>query len=121
MIQIALMQDRLHKRFSVEQDEYNAAIAHHKLVQDPQVLRILEEFESQYPEELKQKIVRNLVYNPQDDEYMDEDAAFYNASSTHHHNANLPSVNNNLPGVGGGIGNLANMGGAGSGTGTITD
>ena len=45
IVQVALMQDRLFKKFGVEQEDYNLAITHHNMVEDPEVLRILKEVE----------------------------------------------------------------------------
>lgn len=36
-VQLALMQDRLYKKFKIEQEDYNLAINFHKLNQDEEV------------------------------------------------------------------------------------
>lgn len=67
IVQVALMQDRLYKKFGVEQEDYNIAISHHNMVEDPEVLRILKSVEEQYPPNLKQKIVQNLTQQEEEE------------------------------------------------------
>jgi hypothetical protein len=50
------MKDRLFKKYRVEVEDYNMAIAHHKLTEDPEVERMLKEFEAQYDESEKQRL-----------------------------------------------------------------
>lgn len=44
-------------KYKIEVEDYNMAIAHHKLTEDPEVMRILREVEAQYDEDLKQKLI----------------------------------------------------------------
>lgn len=57
MVQMAMMQDRLFIKYKIEQDQYNAAISYHKMVQDPEVIRIMTEVESHMTADLNRKIV----------------------------------------------------------------
>jgi hypothetical protein len=57
MVQNAMMQDRLFLKYGIEQEQYNQALSHHKLNQDPNVAKIVAQVESQICDELKQKIV----------------------------------------------------------------
>jgi hypothetical protein len=57
MVQMAMMQDRLFMKYNIEQDQYNAAISYHKMVQDPEVIRIMTEVESHMTADLNRKIV----------------------------------------------------------------
>lgn len=54
------MQDRLWKKYGVEKDDYNYAIMKHQLNSDPDVLKMLDEVNEQYPIELRKKIVAGL-------------------------------------------------------------
>ncbi len=56
-VQIAQMQDRLFKKFGIEQEEYNMAISYHELTKDPEVQKILKSVEDQQSPELKQRII----------------------------------------------------------------
>lgn len=61
------MIDRLFKKYKIEVEDYNMAIAHHKLTEDPEVRRMLKEFDAQYDENEKKRLLQCL-YNPQQDE-----------------------------------------------------
>ena len=60
MVQNAMMQDRLFMKFKIEEDEYNAALSYHKMILDPEVIRIMKEVENHMTPELKRRIANNL-------------------------------------------------------------
>lgn len=55
------MQDKLFRKYKIELEDYNLAISIHKLNQDEEALRLLNEVEAQYPDDLKKRIVNVLT------------------------------------------------------------
>ena len=72
---MALMEDRLWKKFGVEKEEYNQALSVQQFTKDPEVVMMLQEVEEKCPQELKAKIVAIFQTNPQEDE--DEESVDY--------------------------------------------
>lgn len=80
-IQRWLIQDRMWKLLRIEKEDYNLAIAKHRLEEDEHVLRRTEEVENRISEELRACLIEPLFQNPQEDNFSEHlDSQFLNGT-----------------------------------------